>query len=118
MIKRGISTCLLLLFLADCRPYKLEPAFKAQPGRPEDKPSQHALAKMLRQARILREKGEYVQAADLFQRGYREARLRKDRHSEAGFLLGIANCHFAQHHYREALQEYLAAKQVLSTSNK
>ena len=118
MIKLGISTCLLLLILADCRPYKLEPASKAQPARPEDKPSQYALAKMLRQARILREKGEYVQAADLFQRGYREASLRKDRHSEAGFLLGIANCHFAQHHYREALQEYLSAKQVLSSSNK
>jgi CHAT domain-containing protein len=113
MKRLALSTCLLLLILADGKPSKLQPPSKAQP---EDTPSQLTLAKMIHEARILREKGEYAQAADVCQAGYREARLRKDRHSEASFLLGIANCHFLQHHYREALQEFLAVKQVLSSS--
>ena len=113
MKKLGLSACLLLLILADGRPSKLESASKA---RPEDTPFQVYLTKMVHEGRILREKGEYAEAADLFQRGYREARLHKDRHSEAVFLSGIANCHFFQRHYREALQGYLAAKQVLSPS--
>jgi len=116
MRKLALFACLLLLILTDGRSYKLEPTSQAQSERPEDSPFKPVLAKMLHRGRILREKGEYAQAGDLFQRGYREARLSKDRHSEAGFLIGIANCHFFQHHYREALQEYLAARQVLSSS--
>src|ERR1700704_4056021 len=118
MRKLVLSACLFLLILAllipaDGRPSKLEPASKAHPN---DTPSQPALSEVLRQARILREKGEYAQAGDLFQWGYQEARRRKDRHSEARFLLGVANCHFSQHHYREALQEYLTAKEVSPSS--
>jgi CHAT domain-containing protein/tetratricopeptide (TPR) repeat protein len=110
MKKLSLSACLLLLLiLADGKPYKLEPAPKAV--------SQPALAKMLVLSTKLREKGEYEQAAELCQRGYQEAKRCKDRHSEAYFLTGIATCHFAQHHYRVALQEYLAAKEVLSSLN-
>jgi CHAT domain-containing protein/tetratricopeptide (TPR) repeat protein len=107
MRKLSLSACLLLLILADGRPYKLAPAPKTV--------SQPALAKMLVQSTKLREKGEYEQMAELCQRGYREAKRCKDRHSEAYFLTGMATCHFAQHHYRVALQEYLAAKEVLSS---
>src|ERR1700693_5899373 len=116
MKKLALSACLLLLILADGRPSKLGSASKVQLTQPENMAFQAAPAKMLHQARLLREKGEYGKAAELFQQGYRDARLRKDRHSEAHFLLGIANCHFFQHHYREALQEYLAAKEVLFSS--
>src|SRR5262249_39998149 len=73
-----------------------------------------ALIRLLDQGTALREKGDYAQAASLFERGYREARLCKDSRSEAGFLIGMANCHFIQHHYQEALQEYVAARKVLS----
>jgi len=107
MRKLSLSACLLLLILADRKPYKSDPPPKAV--------LQPALVKMLRQAVVLREKGEYEQAAELCRSGYREAKRCKDRHSEAFFLSGIATCHFAQHHYRLALQEYLAAKEVLSS---
>src|ERR1700680_767966 len=113
MRKFALSACLLLLILADGRPSKLETASKAHAGHTS---FQSDLANRLREARTLREKGDYGRAAALLQEGYSEAKLRRDRHSEAGFLFGIANSHFAQRHYREALQEFLAVKQILSSS--
>jgi CHAT domain-containing protein/tetratricopeptide (TPR) repeat protein len=116
MRKIALSACLFLQILAPGRQHKRELAHKEPVAPPEERSFQPALVAMLHEGRILREKGRYSQAADLFQVGYRESKLRKDQHSEARFLLGIANCYFSQHHYREALQEYLAAKQALSSS--
>ncbi len=116
MKKLALPACLFLLILADGRPYKIDSASKAQLAHLEDTPFQPFLASMLRQARILRQKGEYVQAADLFRQGHRQARLRKDPDFEALFLLGMGTCYFSQQHYQEALEEYLEARVLLHSS--
>jgi CHAT domain-containing protein len=115
MRKIGAFVVLLLLILAEDGLYKHKPNSKAQVINSEDTSSRAALVRLLDQGTALRERSEYVQAASLFEHGYREAKLRKDARSEAGFLMGIANCHFIEHRYQEALREYLAARVVLSS---
>jgi CHAT domain-containing protein len=114
----GGFVCLLLLILAADGAYRHKPIFEAQLASPEDTLSRAVLPTLLSQGTALRERGEYAQAANLFQQGYREAKLRRDRYSETRFLLGTANCYFIQHRYQDALREYLAARGILPSSVK
>src|SRR5260370_4624918 len=100
----GASVFLLLVILDGDGLYKRTPNSEAQLANSGDTPSRAGLVRLLDQGTALRERGEYVQAASLFERGYREAKLRRDSRSEAGFLMGIANCHFIEHRYQDALR--------------
>ena len=114
----GGFVCLLLLILAGDGSYKHKPTSETQLAGSEVTSSGAALPKLFSQGDALLERSEYEQATNLFQRGYRAARLRKDPYLESRFLMGIANCHFVQHHYQEALRQYLAAREVLPSSVK
>src|SRR5258708_20784395 len=112
----GITTCLLLLILADGRSYKLVPASTVRQLTSRDVTFREGMGKALHEAMTLHEKGDYPRATDLFRRGRLEAQG-KDQDLEARFLLGVAICHFAQHRYQDALQDYLAARKLLQYSN-
>jgi len=110
----GISACVLLLILGDGNSNK--PASRSGgPPHAGDTPLRESLGWALHEASALHEKGDYSRAAVLFEWGRRQAHG-KDRNFEPRFMLGIAACHFAQHHYQEALQDYLAARELLRYS--
>src|SRR5882672_8828886 len=77
-------------------------------------PARAALTFALRQGTAARQRGDLAAASEIFRHGYREAARQNEPRLRAHFLWGIANCHATQHRYREALDEYLAARDALA----
>src|SRR5438067_545781 len=113
----SVLTCVLVWILTAGGPRNLGPAVSAGRMSAHENSIETALAAVLHRATALREGGEYQQAADLFQDGRRQAKVHRDVYYELRFLLGVAACHFVRHQYQEALQDYFAAKLLLTSLN-
>jgi CHAT domain-containing protein/tetratricopeptide (TPR) repeat protein len=114
MRKIGTVVCLLALISGGGWLCSSTPSSKETPSPARDSHATVALTRMLDQAETIFQNGDYGNALDLFVIGYREAQRQKQRNLEACFLKGIGTCHFAQHHYQEALREYLAARDAFA----
>jgi CHAT domain-containing protein/TolA-binding protein len=79
------------------------------PRRPTSQEAQVklTLGRTLREASLKTKGGDYQTTANLFLIGSLEARRQNEPALEARFLWGLANCHFAQRRYQEALTLYL-----------
>src|SRR5947209_449024 len=75
-------------------------------------PARVALSEDLRRGTALRRSGDVKQASDVFHLGYREATLQNEPLWQAYFLWGMGQCHAARHRYQEALDAYLAVREV------
>src|SRR5436309_650547 len=75
-------------------------------------PARVALSEQIRRGSALRHNGDPRRASEVFRLGYQEAALQNEPLWQAYFLSAIAQCHVAQHRYREALDEYLAVRKA------
>jgi CHAT domain-containing protein/tetratricopeptide (TPR) repeat protein len=74
------------------------------------------LGAQLKRFGALRLTEDFPAAATLAQQGYRDALRARDTQIAGKFLLGLANCRFALHQYREALPTYLEARKLAEAS--
>src|SRR5580704_11640067 len=108
-----VFLCLLLLSLAGGRLYKLaQPRLVPSP----EAPVLAALRKKLAQADVLRDRGEYQPAIDLFKAGYRDALRLRAPYFQVHLLVGMGQTHVAQHLYSEALRDFMAAREAMPSS--
>jgi CHAT domain-containing protein len=77
-------------------------------------PARAALVRTLKNGTKARLKGDFRQATEIFQVGYRQALLEKEADLQAYFSWGIANCRFSQHRYQEALTGFLTAREIFA----
>jgi CHAT domain-containing protein len=89
---------------------------QADPGSFQEATPQSSYRSTLAHGQRLAAQGRYRDAAEAFEAGYRSASAAGDRRAAALFLVNLANARLGLHHYRQAMQDYLEARN-LATSN-
>ncbi len=96
---------LSLLLLIQCGPHNApNPKVRAESEQPPE------LRELLRQGNGFYRSGEYLQAIQIYEKGYNEAKRLGSMPSAVKFLNNLGGAHYEMFHYREAIQAYLQAR--------
>jgi CHAT domain-containing protein len=71
-----------------------------------------ALRELLHRGNGLFQSGEYLQAIEIYQKGYKQAKDSGYTRSAIRFLNNLGSAHYELFHYRDAIQAYLAARDL------
>jgi len=85
---------------------------QAGPKSVQEAASQHLYGSTMAEGRRLAAQGRYGDAAQIFEVGYRKASAADDRRNAALFLVNLANARLGLHQYRQAMQDYLEARNL------
>ena len=95
----------LLLLLVQCGPHST-PNTKVRVE--SEQPAE--LRELLRQGNGFYRSGEYLQAIQIYEKGYSEAKRLGSMQSAVKFLNNLGSAHYEMFHYRDAIQAYLQAR--------
>jgi len=108
-----LSVTLLVLTAGSCQPPPARGGTKAT-GSTDSVPA--SLAELIKDGKSLAACGEYAMAAELFERGYREAVQIGSRDLELLFLTYLANTQNLQYQFRSAIENYLRGRRIAEAS--
>ena len=104
---------LSLLLLVQCGPHNApNTKVRAESEQPPE------LRELLRQGNGFYRSGEYLQAIQIYEKGYSEAKRLGSMQSAVKFLNNLGSAHYEMFHYREAIQAYLQARDAATRTGK